>query len=254
MTSTTETTTWARPGAVGLIVRGLGLAVLLVAGLAALITVDPPTADLQTLLRDLRAGHVQRIDYESWQLDEPNVRWSTGPLRWWRLDASSLTSFTTNAEDGTQEHVDLRATIEREIRASGHHVEPRQLTSTKLWTANIPWAPLAIAATLVWILTLLTMLGTREHHYANRWAWFWLMTSGAAGTLIYLWLERQPLAGPRRLRERDPAQRIRGGYGFLLALVLSIAVGIVGYGLHKLVGAAPRYQSGLMITPVMTPR
>lgn len=228
----------------GRITRALALAVLVVAGVAGLLTADPPSGDLQSFLHDLHAGKVTRIQYSPGT--DTVLRWSTGPLRWWRLDSTSVDS----APEG---EVDLPATIDREIAASGHRPSTSNRGSGGLWTSNLPWAPLTTAASLVWFGAFVLMLSRGEHRYANRWAWFWMFTIGAVGSLLYLLAEPAPLWARRDLPPRDPDRRILGGHGFLLAIVLSLVASAAGWALHRLIpGTGGRFFSGLDIAPVLT--
>ncbi|MDQ1654669.1 MAG: hypothetical protein QOI35_3869 [Cryptosporangiaceae bacterium] len=228
----------------GRITRALALAVLVVAGAAGLLTADPPFGDLQSFLHDLHAGKVTRIQYSAGD-STTALRWSTGPLHWWRLDSTSVES----APEGT---VDLRATVDREITASGHRPEISYRGGSSLWTGNLPWWPLTTIASIVWFATFFVMLGRREHRYANRWAWFWMFTFGAVGSLLDLLAEPAPLWARRDLPPRDPDRRILGGNGFLLAILLSLVVSAAGWALHRLIpGTGMRFFSGLDIAPVL---
>jgi len=236
----------ARQAAV--ILRWTLLAVLLAAGAAALLTADPPRADLQSLLHDVRAGKVDTVEILDEPGDNAEARWSTGGLRWWTTPVDPATmEQEAMTETGS---VDLRASLEQQARAAGHPIPIEQRSANALWTANLPWQAAMLIASGVWLLTFLWMLTYRDHRYANRWAWLWLFTYGLAGALLYLWLEPRPLW--RRGAARDPQRQQRGGAGFLYAILLGIVVSLLAVAVQHLLGAEPRSFSGDAITPVLT--
>jgi hypothetical protein len=67
------------------------------------------------------------------------------------------------------------------------------------------------------LATLMSLVGSPEPWRATRWAWFWLLAANPVGVAAYLLL-----AGPTPLvpPPRNPARRMTGGVGFLLALIL----------------------------------
>jgi hypothetical protein len=219
-----------------------------VCGAVAVWTSNPSQADLQTLLHDVRAGRVDRVEIISdGGTSAREARWSTGPLRWWQADITD-SAFPSISGGPPGRKVDLSATLQRQAAAAHHPLRIVTRHSRALWTMNLPWAPLGTVATVVWVLTFLTMLTNPANRYANRWAWFWLFTSGLAGAMFYLALENRPLwsRGPTP----EPTSRMRGGTGFVAAIGLSIAVSLLGIGVHWAFGAAPRWYSGLLIEPV----
>jgi hypothetical protein len=97
---------------------------------------------------------------------------------------------------------------------------------------RVPWAPLRYAAIAVWLLTLVNMLSRGGHRVANRWAWLWMFTIGQIGAALYLLREPVPLWRSELVDSgRAP---IRGGFGFLYAIGLSIVAGLVGTGIALL--------------------
>ena len=92
---------------------------------------------------------------------------------------------------------------------------------------------------VLWVVLFLTMLFTRDHPYANRWAWFWLFTvgGGAAGPLLYLWKEPEPLRLRRwrpKARRLVPREPMTGGTGCLWAFVVGFLVVFAGAGITYL--------------------
>lgn len=76
------------------------------------------------------------------------------------------------------------------------------------------------------ICTALLLFGSPQPWRATRWAWFWLLAAvPLIGVPAYLLLSG-PAPGLRD--PRDLARRMTGGYGFLLAVLLSLAVGLLG--------------------------
>ena len=81
------------------------------------------------------------------------------------------------------------------------------------------WAVPAVA--VLGLGTLMLLVGGPEPERATRWAWFWLML--ALPPLVcpaYL-----ALGGMLRERPEPGTRRLRGGWAFVLALVLGAAVG-----------------------------
>lgn len=222
--------------------RALGLALLLAAGVSTLVGNALPTADLQTLLHDVRAGKVRSVEIVDEGGDGATVRWSTGLFSYWvtTVDPASL-------GDG-ERRVDVRARIER---AAGHPVRIEHRSPAAMWTLNTLWRPLGLVATAAWLLAFVAMLANRRTRYANRWAWFWLFTQGIVGALFYLLLESRPL-WVRPDRELPPDWKMRGGVGFLTALLLAVLVGLLTVGAELVVGSGDRAYSGEMIVPVLT--
>ncbi|MEP9363705.1 hypothetical protein ABLE68_12120 [Nocardioides sp. CN2-186] len=77
-------------------------------------------------------------------------------------------------------------------------------------------------ALAIFLSVFMLVVGGPQPWRANRWAWFWLLVFAApVGTVGFLLL-----GGPSGLLPpRVGARRIRGGWGFLLALVVGAAIG-----------------------------
>lgn len=88
------------------------------------------------------------------------------------------------------------------------------------------WAGLLTA--FVWLATFLLVVAGPPPWRANRWAWFWgLALAAPVGIPAYLLL-----GGPTGLaRPVVGGSRVRGGWGFVLALVAGAAFGAVGTSL-----------------------
>jgi hypothetical protein len=236
----------------GAVIRGLLLAALLVAGAVGLVTDDPARADFQTLLHDVRAGDVRTVEIFNETQNAPIVRWRTSWWHWWSTTVGTDQAPNASGED----RVDVRATIEREARATGHEVDVESRSRSKLWTANLPWPLLSSVAGGAWLVALLLMFFNDRTRYANRWAWLWLFTFGGAGALLYLWLEPRPLWRPRQLQSaplRDPRRKVHGVVGFVYAIGLGILVSLLAFAARWALGADSRFHSGQMITPILFP-
>ncbi len=77
----------------------------------------------------------------------------------------------------------------------------------------------------VWLSTLMLIVGGPRPWRANRWAWFWFFVFAAPlGTIGYLLF-----GGPSGLAPpRVGAPRMRGGWAFVLALLASASLGVLG--------------------------
>lgn len=234
-----------------IVLRVVGLTVLVVAGALAIFSVDPPRADLQALLHDVRGGRVHAVELRDEHSPEATVRWSTGVFQWWSapIDPSTLVEHAKTFAPESQRTIDVRATIEQEALASGHPVSVRARSGHDLWAADLPWPVLSWAAAGVWLIAFVVMLLNNRNRYANRWAWLWLFLIGTVGPLLYLALE--PRALWRREREH-PERRLSGGVGLLYAWLLTFGVGLGVLALRQLLGANERSSSGELIVPVLT--
>ena len=94
------------------------------------------------------------------------------------------------------------------------------------------WA--GVLGLAVWILTLLLLVGGPAPWRANRWAWFWFFWFAPPfGQLAYLLV-----GGPTGLLPpRADAPRLRGGWGFILALVTGTVLGGTLAGTALVLGA-----------------
>jgi hypothetical protein len=213
-------------------VRVLLLLVLVAGAATAVASIRPSPRQQQDLIADLAAGRVTYLDYEP---SDHSIRWADG---WWRWRRTVLETWTGNGDQPpvTEPQGDTAlAWLYQQIDASGHQitVNTRDHQQPGWWTEKIAWKPLWAATTAAWIVTFLLMLGRARHRYANRWAWFWLFTFGQAGALLYLMAEPQPVWRPKSWPPtgRTPT---RGGAGCLWAILLSIAVSLVGAGIAAL--------------------
>ncbi len=249
-TETTESSRARIAGRVALVLRVVGLAVLVVAGALAVFSVDPPRADLQALLHDVRAGRVHAVEVRDQHSAQASVRWSTGVFRWWSapIDPDTLVEEARPFASDGRGTIDVPATIDREARVSGHPVSVRERSGHDLWAADLPWPALSWVATVVWLAAFVVMLLNNHNRYANRWAWLWLFLIGTVGALLYLALE------PRTLWRRDrehPERRLSGGAGLLYSWLLAIFVAVGVLVLRQLFSAGDRSSSGELIVPVL---
>jgi hypothetical protein len=209
----------------------VGFRLLLLLVLAAAVatiagSVRPAERSRADLIADLAAGRVSYLDYE--RIDH-RVRWVTG---WGRWRTTTLVSWPDNGAVDGQGDAALEW-LYRQIDASGHPVPVtwRVGNEPTWWPVKVVWEPLRTATVAACLGTFLIMLGRTRHRYANRWAWFWLFTVGQAGVLLYLILEPRPMWRPRSWLPHQDRTPIRGGAGFLWAILLSIVVGLVTVGI-----------------------
>lgn len=200
--------------------RVLLFAVLVVGVATVVASLRPSERPESDLTADLAAGRVTYLDYER---SDRRVRWADGSWRW---RATTLVSGTPSAIDAQSDPA--LAWLQQQIEASGHPVPVRSHADPepRWWPLRVVWEPLEAATVAVWVGTFLIMLGRRHHRYANRWAWFWLLTVGQAGVLLYLILEPQPIWRPRSWPRRTDRAPTRGGTGLIWAILLSITVGL----------------------------
>lgn len=206
------------------------LILVIVAGAATVLaSLRPPQRPDSDLTADLAAGRVTYLDY---QPSSHEVRWANG---WWRWRVAALTSWRENSErPSTVDTYDDTALqwLRQQVDASGHPttIRIRADRQGEWWPADIVWEPLHAATAAAWIGTFLLMLSRPHHRCANRWAWLWLFTIGQVGVLLYLILEPQPIWRPRRWPRPPNRMRARGGTGLVWAILLSIAVSVVAFG------------------------
>jgi hypothetical protein len=221
---------------------------LLAAGGSALYVKAMPEADFQALLHDVRAGKARSVVIIDEGGDGATVRWSTGALRHWTTPSGRA---SLQIEGDGERTVDVRATIVREARAAGHPIRIDSHSHAAVWTLDTWWPALGWLATAAWLLAFAAMLANRRTRYANRWAWFWLCTQGVVGVVFYLLLEPVPL-WCRPGRELRPDWRMRGGVGFLTALLLALLVGLLTIGVDAALDSGVRTSDGELIVPVLT--
>ncbi|GIH15733.1 hypothetical protein [Rugosimonospora africana] len=242
----------------GRAIRAGALVVLLLAALTMVGSALPGWRGTDDLTADLAAGRVTYIEYVPVR---DTVRWVDDQVRWRQaLIAAPLHETPGQPVLGREEEW-----VRDRIEASGHPVDLVVRNGTgngwELWLLWVPSKPLRAAATAVWLLTLVHMLTRGGHRVANRWAWFWLFAIGQSGALLYLLLEPLPLwttglarraasdapsqtgratglgrrAAPSRTgRAAKPSTPIRGGTGFVYAVLLAFCSGVLSLGVAVL--------------------
>jgi hypothetical protein len=212
-------------GWLGRVVRGVAFIVLVVGAFTVVASFAPASRSTEDFTADLAAGRVSYVEYQS-GLGE--VRWVSDWVRWRQ---ARLTSPPLPDTGGVSGQARDRAWLNQQIAASGRQLRLEEFRNSGPgeWPFRIPWPPLRYAAGAVWVLALLHMLSRGGHRVANRWAWFWMFTFGQIGALLYL--VREPV--PLWRSELPDAGRapMRGGIGFLSAILLSIVAGVVGFGI-----------------------
>jgi hypothetical protein len=215
-------------GRYGRVVRGAGFLVLVLAALTVIPSLSPPWRPVGDLTGDLAAG---RVNYVEYQANTATVRWVVDYVRWRQADINSPPPGVDNQAPWQNRG---EVWLEQQIAASGSRVRLNTATDDRpgVLPLRVPWAPLRYAAIAVWLLTLVNMLSRGGHRVANRWAWLWMFTIGQIGAALYLLREPVPLWRSEVVDSgRAP---IRGGFGFLYAIGLSIVAGLVGTGIALL--------------------
>jgi hypothetical protein len=182
------------------------------------------------LYEDVRDQRVDVIEYRyhvSGKSYDLAVRWSTGPFSWWEHQESGDLSPVPQeirqafpddfaGPQGSEFESDLRRAVgHQKIDIRPYLNEQRHQT---FWMRGLPESWQGVSVEVVALALFGLMLTTRDHRYANRWAWFWMFTN-PLGMLGYLWLEKRPFPPPRPSRAEAP---IGGGVGFCYALGLSV--------------------------------
>ncbi|WP_436758019.1 hypothetical protein [Streptosporangium sp. V21-05] len=199
---------------VGLTIRSILLIILIFGFLITVLNRAPLPETRAEFRAAAAADRVSLVEYDERDGAIRYVRWTEGPLTWRELDAEAL---------GTAPPSYTMADLKGDLGRSGAKVtelsDSREIALGSRWILEIPipvgggW-PIA-----AWALTFLIMLGSTPR-LGNRWAWFWILGTGWIGAILFLLLEPRPLwfaAG----RVPAPRERLGGGRGFLLGMLLS---------------------------------
>ncbi|MFI7043126.1 hypothetical protein [Streptosporangium sandarakinum] len=193
---------------------------------------DLPRRDAEELIADLRAGRVTTVVYDRDWPAYGTLTWSRGPLSW--------TQAAHRQPDDVWDHRTgelVRPALERRQGAFLARVRAAADPSVEIVRGGPSWfrvgspayarwwppfAPFAVAAeVLVWMM----MLTRRDHRFAGRRAWFWILLAG--GSPLYALLEPYPLW--RRPYEALPAPaRLGGPAAFALAVTAMLALTMLG--------------------------
>ena len=97
------------------------------------------------------------------------------------------------------------------------------------WVNELPWHGLSAAAGGAVLAGFLLMLINGGGRFGNRWAWFWVMTfTSGLGVVLFLLLEPSPLwQRGHRQQPLPPRPVLLGGLGFLVAVLLKPALGVL---------------------------
>jgi hypothetical protein len=205
-------------------VRLVLLLALLVGAAAGIAALHPAPASQEALIADLDAHRVRRISYDSVTKE---VRWRDGQWRWRKTTLAEWTTVNDQAGDTAY------AWLDQQIGNSGSRVSVDQISSANgsnwLLSNRLASGPVQVITSMACLTIFLMMIGRSRHRYANRWAWFWLFTIGQGGVVLYPLMEPQPLWRPRSWARRADRRPIGGGAGFGYAILLSIAVSVLGY-------------------------
>lgn len=195
------------------------MAVLAAALLLTLPRQQPIDARFDQLLDQVRAGQVTSVQIPG-EAGSSEFQWHEGPLRWYEASGPP----------------DAQLQLQRTAAAPGAHgisFSTRDSGEERLWVQTLSSADepswLVFTASSLWAVLFFVMLATREHPYANRWAWFWLFTLGAVGPILMLFKEPRPL----RLRPSRPGRPpraardpITGGVGLSYAIFWALGLSI----------------------------
>lgn len=230
------------------IVRWLVLALFAATLLQVLAVANPGDhASVDQLEDRIRAGSTTEVLIDRADANGVSVLWRTGFLSWTQAWYQPSGAYGANGVNGRSEdggQGSARGQLVGELTAvahgSGHTVSVTDFTDHRVLLLNAGQltlgAPLGTIAVALWIVLFARMLLTREHRYANRWAYFWLFTVGQIGALLYVWSEPEPLLMPLgRSRARVHVDRpITGGTGCLLSIASVFLVSVVGLVLSHL--------------------
>ncbi len=221
------------------ILRWLILALFAATLLQVLAVANPSGHGFVNQLEDrIRSGSTSTVLTDQATANQVRVLWQTGPFSWteaWYQPATANTG-TSGApgDDQTPPRQHLVDELTAVAGQSGHTVNVTDATGHPVLLLNAGeltlGAPLGKIAVALWIVVLARMLLTREHRYANRWAWFWMFTIGQIGVLLYLWSEPEPLLmplgrSPVRVRAHQP---VAGGTGCLLSIASMLLASVAG--------------------------
>lgn len=210
---------------------------VLVAGWVLVIALVPLTGEKEstygTLVGDLVDG-VSVLEVEG-LLPESSNGWGTVRIRW----RSGGIDRVTEVVDASSPREARRARREMRAWESQTHVQVNLAQALREWSPDVhvqtqPFAEssglhgqmsgwrtpgwLALAALTLGLTTLGLVVSGPRPRRANRWAWFWMLLLSPLGLALYL-----AFGGPAGRREPSPprAPYMRGGWGFLAALVLA---------------------------------
>ncbi|ROO90637.1 hypothetical protein EDD29_8370 [Actinocorallia herbida] len=225
--------------------RPVRILLILCMGYAAVtaLAYDRPqrTSSIERLYDDLdhhRVDHLELVTVDFKASRETNIfgfRWSTSRLTWWefrgRLSRAQLAEarrWPSLIRVVTGDHggpgFDEWLDPEVDLRVSGGDLSRADSRSL---SDRLPEGRLRLLISIIGLGTFVLMLSRPDHHYANRWAWFWLMTTGLSGAVLYLLLERRPAWRSLDRPLRDPAKRLTGGWGFVCSLFLApLSIGL----------------------------
>jgi hypothetical protein len=206
------------------------IVLLLGIGLMAEQQRTPEYGSLTRLFEDVRDHRVEVIEYRydvSGKNYDLSVRWSTGLFSWWEFSEEGnigpvpkeLLEANPDEYAGPQGY-EFESDLRRAMGQQKIDIRPYpdELTDDGFWPQTIAKG---LEGALVGMMALAlfgVMFATRDHRYANRWAWFWMFLASPLGMLGYLWLEKRPFPPPLPPRARAP---IGGCIGFCCSVGLS---------------------------------
>ncbi|GAA3819672.1 hypothetical protein GCM10022226_45120 [Sphaerisporangium flaviroseum] len=197
------------------------LAVLLWGGLITALSMNPQARPIEDFRASLRGGEVAYVLHSEGRALS-DLRWSTAPLFWYRLETYQ---YDAGGAEGAYDRDDLAADlgavkarpIVAEISSGSKGGQP-----IPYWPFHVPVFPGGWLVGAAWVITLLIMLSTARPRLGNRWAWFWLFTYGQAGAVLFLMSEPRPL-----WRGLDPEVPVVSRMGGRQGCLVSIGLGLV---------------------------
>lgn len=214
---------WSRAGELLAPVLLVGWIVLSV----ALPLVGERSADAEDLRDRIAAGEVDEVTARG-EIGPDETGSSVVELRWsdgWTNSVTSVVQVRGNAGrdslGGAEVTGRFRGDLTDYLTASGGTVTVRaepyrsgaQSETPLGWQLHGAWAA---GFWLLFLATLAHLVSGPRPYLATRWAWFWLLGIPPLGQVAYLVVGR----GVAPTRVRRDGVRLRGGWAFLLSVVL----------------------------------
>jgi hypothetical protein len=213
----------------------------------------PRQADVAEARADLSAGRVMSYQWaDSWDADaidgwnspeRPRLRSSgtQGPMFVWRtpdwrihyaMTGVDSTEFTLDdSVDATRFSDPEAASVDQAVHAAG--LRTGAVDDGPVW-------PILLAITIVMALTFLgVLINGPAPVTGTRWCWFWLVSGAPLGLGLLYWLARERPWSATVVARRGTSGvdgRRRWYVGFIGGILASLAVSLLVYLLHDLLG------------------
>ncbi|WP_248964573.1 hypothetical protein [Sphaerisporangium perillae] len=214
--------------------RVLLLVVLLWGGLVSVLSTSPPPRSVEEFQAALRAGEVTYIIERGSGPSLNDLRWSAGPLFWYRVDGLwHVDEQGVAVYESADLAKDLYAAKARPFVRHENNGNNSQGIFPD-WPFQVPVAHVGWLAGGAYVLAFLGMLGTARPRIGNRWAWFWLFTVGQVGAILFLMLEPRPVWWG--VHEELPRSSQMGGrMGCLVSIGVAIVTGLAAFAIGEAV-------------------